>query len=42
MQSGEAEDVTRAGDAEKEETAITGRGGDFDAAGADDQEMVGG
>lgn len=42
VQSGEAEDVAGAGDAEEEETAIAGGGGDFDAAGADDQEMIGG
>jgi hypothetical protein len=41
-QSGEAEDVSGAGNAEQEETAIGGGGGDFDAACADDQEMVSG
>jgi hypothetical protein len=42
VQRGEAEDVPGAGDAEKEETAIAGGGGDFDAAIADDQEVLGG
>jgi hypothetical protein len=42
MQSGEAEDVAGAGDTEEEETAIAGGGGDFDAAGAEDQEVIGG
>ena len=42
MQGGEAEDVARAGNAEQEETAVDGGGGDFDAAGADEQEVVGG
>jgi hypothetical protein len=41
-QSGEAEDVADPGYAEEEETAIGRTGGDFDAAAADDQEMVGG
>jgi hypothetical protein len=42
LQSGEAEDVAGAGDAEQEETAIAGGGGDFDAPGADEQEVIGG
>jgi len=41
-QSGEAEDVPGAGDAKQEEAAIGRGSGDFDAATADDQEMVGG
>lgn len=41
LQSREAEDVARAGDAKEEETAIGGGGGDFDTAAADDQKMVG-
>ena len=39
---GEAEDVAGAGDAEQEEAAIAGGSGDFDATGADDQEVIGG
>ena len=42
VQSGEAENVAGAGDAEEEETAIAGGGSDFDAAGAEDQEVIGG
>jgi len=42
VEGGEAEDVARDGDAEQEETAIAGGGGDFDAAGAEDQEVIGG
>jgi hypothetical protein len=42
VQGGEAEDVAGSGDAEQEETAIAGGGGDFDAAGADEQEVIGG
>jgi len=42
VQGGEAEDVAGAGDAEQEETAIAGGSGDFDAAGADDQKVIGG
>jgi hypothetical protein len=41
VQSGEAEDVAGAGDAEEEETALRGGGGNFDATAADDQELVG-
>jgi hypothetical protein len=42
VESGEAEDIARAGDAEEEETAIYGGGGDLDAPGKDDEEVVGG
>ena len=41
LQSGEAKDVTRTGDAKEEETAIGGSCGDFDTTAADDQKMVG-
>ena len=42
IEGGEAEDIAGAGDAEEEEPAIAGRGGDFDAAGAEIVEVVGG
>jgi hypothetical protein len=42
VQSGEAEDIAGAGDAEEKEAAFGGGGGKFDAAAADDQKMVGG
>jgi len=42
LQSREAEDIAGAGDAEEKETAFGGGGSKFDAAAADDQEMVGG
>ena len=42
VQGGEAKDVAGAGDAEQEETAIAGGGGDFDASSADELEVVGG
>lgn len=42
MQSCEAENIAGAGDAEQQEAAFRGGGGKLDAAGADDQEMVGG
>lgn len=40
LKSGEAEDVTGTGDAEEEQAALAGGGGDFDAAGAQDREMI--
>jgi hypothetical protein len=40
-QSGEAEDVAGTGDTKEQQTAICGGGGDFDAATADNQQMVG-
>jgi hypothetical protein len=42
VQGGEAEDVAGAGDAEQEEAAIAGGCGDFDASGAEEQEVIGG
>lgn len=42
IQSGEAEDVAGAGDAEEEEAAFAGGGGDFNATVADDVEVFGG
>lgn len=42
VQSGEAKDIAGAGDAQEEETAFCGGGGEFDLAAADDQEVVGG
>jgi hypothetical protein len=42
VQSGEAEDVAGAGDAEEEEAAIAGGGSDFHATGADEQEVISG
>ncbi len=42
IQSGKAENIARAGDAQEEEATIAGRGGDFDAAAADDVDMIGG
>jgi hypothetical protein len=41
LQSGEAEDVAGAGDAQEEEATFGRGGGDFDAAAADDEEMFG-
>jgi hypothetical protein len=41
-QSGKAEDIAGAGDAEEKEATFGGGGGKFDAPAADDQEMVGG
>jgi hypothetical protein len=41
VQSGEAEDIAGAGDAEEELAAFGGGGGDFDVAAANDQEVVG-
>jgi len=41
VQSGQAEDVAGAGDAEQEETAVAGGGSDFHASGANKQEVIG-
>jgi hypothetical protein len=42
VQSSEAENIAGAGHAEEKEAAFGGGGGKFDAAAADNQEMVGG
>jgi hypothetical protein len=42
VQGGEAEDVPGAGNAEEEEAPFAGGGGDFDAAFAEDVEVIGG
>ena len=42
VQSGEAEDIARSGDAEEKEPTFGGGCGKFDSAAADDQKVVGG